>query len=490
MSSISKIRKLGLQTRSGNTINTISLSASSSLNTNYNLTLPPALPTVGLQALFVDTTGVLSWNATLNTGVTNSFAGASGVISATSVTGLVLNTTSYATANVFVSINATTNQTAVYNLTTTLNAAGTYTLTYYSQGDDTGIVFSVNSSSGQISYTSPVIAGFTALSMSWVTPKVIANFVTSSFATVSIQVTVYATNNLTQVVDLKVYSKSGANNYALVQTNDGDDTGIVFSVVTGTGQVQYTSPTFSGWTATTMQWVNPPTLTTTPTVLSSLSISSGTFQVTNGSTTLGTTSGGTLSTAVLSSTTGSILTIPSGTIQDTATAASGTLTNYSSLFIGVPTLSAVNTGVITTTASTVTIAGPPTAGTNETITNTYALNVASGSSRLNGNVVIGGSTAANAVTLSTLNGRAVNYAQYGTVSLGSSGQANVSFPTAFTNQPNVTLTYNGSGGNKLFSLTVLNVTTTGFTATGNYLVSGSATVTALPDSIYWQAIGS
>lgn len=408
MSLNKKVRKIGFQNRNGNTINTTSFSASPSLTTNYNLTLPPTLPVTGLQALFADSTGALSWNATLTAGVTNTFTGANNVINATNVTGLILSTTSFATATVFVSINATTNQTAVFNLTTTFNAAGAYTLTYYSQGDDTGIVFTVNPTTAQVLYTSPSIAGFVALSMSWVTPKVITSYVPSSvtsvyaaaspqavvapvtglvitttFVTVSVQITVSATTSLTQVVDLKIYTKVGANNYALVQSSDGDDTGILFSVVTTTGQVQYTSPSFAGWTATTMQWVNPPTLTTTPTVLSSLSITSGSFQVLNGSTTLGPSAGGAMPTAALSSTSGSILTIPSGTIQDTSTIVNGTLSSYSSLYVGAPTLSALNTGVVTTTASTVTIAGPPLAGTNETITNAFALSV-TGTSVFNG----------------------------------------------------------------------------------------------------------
>lgn len=64
--------------------------------------------------------------------------------------------------------------------------------------------------------------------------------------------------------------------------------------------------------------------------------------------------------------------------QDRTTAASGTTAGTSSIYLTPPTLSAQNTGVTITSASTLTIAGAPSAGTNATITNSYALNVPTG----------------------------------------------------------------------------------------------------------------
>lgn len=73
------------------------------------------------------------------------------------------------------------------------------------------------------------------------------------------------------------------------------------------------------------------------------------------------------------------------TYTDQVTAASSTAANsYSFNQIGQTTLNAKNTGVTTTTASSLLIAGPPVAGLNQTITNPYAVNVQSGVSNFSG----------------------------------------------------------------------------------------------------------
>jgi hypothetical protein len=69
------------------------------------------------------------------------------------------------------------------------------------------------------------------------------------------------------------------------------------------------------------------------------------------------------------------------TNSTSGTAASAVFTSFAQ-----PTLAASNTGTVTTTASTMYIAGPPVAGTNMTITNPYSLWVPTG------NVLIGGSS--------------------------------------------------------------------------------------------------
>lgn len=86
----------------------------------------------------------------------------------------------------------------------------------------------------------------------------------------------------------------------------------------------------------------------------------------------------------LSATSGAFISAPSVTVTDSATAASGTLTQFNAHYLAAPTLAATNTGVTTTLANTLTIGGAPTAGTNETLTNAYALNVLSGSTNLAG----------------------------------------------------------------------------------------------------------
>ncbi len=72
------------------------------------------------------------------------------------------------------------------------------------------------------------------------------------------------------------------------------------------------------------------------------------------------------------------------TYTDSSTAISGTATNAVFNSFGIPTLAATNTSVTTTNAANVYIAGAPAAGTNQTITNAYALWVDAGTTRLDG----------------------------------------------------------------------------------------------------------
>lgn len=65
------------------------------------------------------------------------------------------------------------------------------------------------------------------------------------------------------------------------------------------------------------------------------------------------------------------------TYTDTSTA-SGTVTNNMVNTFGIPTLAATNASITYTNASTVYIAGAPVAGTNATLTNKYALQIAGG----------------------------------------------------------------------------------------------------------------
>jgi hypothetical protein len=69
--------------------------------------------------------------------------------------------------------------------------------------------------------------------------------------------------------------------------------------------------------------------------------------------------------------------------------ATGALTTQRAMRIQAPTYSFVGASTITT-ASTLSISGPPVAGTNATITNAYALNVESGNSYFAGNASVAG----------------------------------------------------------------------------------------------------
>jgi hypothetical protein len=70
--------------------------------------------------------------------------------------------------------------------------------------------------------------------------------------------------------------------------------------------------------------------------------------------------------------------------QDGVTTASGTANAYINQLIRQKTISAINTGVTTPIASSLVVEGPPIAGTNQTITNPYSLNILTGTSRFSG----------------------------------------------------------------------------------------------------------
>lgn len=88
------------------------------------------------------------------------------------------------------------------------------------------------------------------------------------------------------------------------------------------------------------------------------------------------------------------------TYTDSSTASSGTATNAVFNSFAQPTLAATNTSVTTTNAATVYIAGAPTAGANQTISNAYALWVDSGNARLDGDINVQGNLYNTAGTVS------------------------------------------------------------------------------------------
>lgn len=85
---------------------------------------------------------------------------------------------------------------------------------------------------------------------------------------------------------------------------------------------------------------------------------------------------------------GAVTDWPAVTWTDNKTGVSGTATNLALNAIAVPTIAATNTGVVTTNAYTLYIAGNPTAGTNQTITSPWALGVG-GDVNIVGGVVVG-----------------------------------------------------------------------------------------------------
>lgn len=84
--------------------------------------------------------------------------------------------------------------------------------------------------------------------------------------------------------------------------------------------------------------------------------------------------------------TGSVLDVDTVTITDSATAESGTATSFAAYSLAAPTLAASNATVTTTDAATVYINAAPSAGTNQTLTNAWALWIDAGAVRFDGNV--------------------------------------------------------------------------------------------------------
>lgn len=121
-------------------------------------------------------------------------------------------------------------------------------------------------------------------------------------------------------------------------------------------------------------------------------------------------------------TTGINLNVVGSGYTDTSSA-TGTTTNNMVNTFGIPTLAASNTGVIYTNAATVYIAGAPTAGTNVTITNDYALYSAAGTnffatgfgSSAGARIGVGGVAGGAQVIL---NGGATTGAAFGTTGFG------------------------------------------------------------------------
>ena len=77
-------------------------------------------------------------------------------------------------------------------------------------------------------------------------------------------------------------------------------------------------------------------------------------------------------------------------MTDSNTSGSGTASKYNQVSIEAITLAATNASVTTTTASTLYISGAPTAGTNQTLTNAYALHVDAGTVQFDGDLKVGG----------------------------------------------------------------------------------------------------
>lgn len=224
--------------------------------------------------------------------------------------------------------------------------------------------------SGNLNFSSTITNSYTSGSVaSTVTNITGLSFTSGSF---NLLVTVAITNsntsnNMTQIFQL---IGSLSNNSATLWNMSsiavsGDNTQIIFNI-TSIGQIQYRGTgVYTGTTLLSISWNTPQT-------------SVGTTNLVSGTNTIG------------APNLGNFFTVTGSSFTDNTTAASGTLSNWSSTYIGTPTLNAINANITTTTASSLYIEGPPITGTNETITNKYAMVVASGNTLLSGNLRVTG----------------------------------------------------------------------------------------------------
>jgi hypothetical protein len=148
-------------------------------------------------------------------------------------------------------------------------------------------------------------------------------------------------------------------------------------VYSGTGGLQTNSAnlTFDGTTLTTTGVSN----TGTSTIVKLLTVGNTSF---NGS-------------SIFAAATPAKLYMGTGTVTDVTSALNATNTTGAIASLAITPIAASNTGVTYTNASTLYIAGAPSAGTNISITNPYALYVAAGTSYFDGSVGIGNTSPAS-----------------------------------------------------------------------------------------------
>ncbi len=248
-----------------------------------SLTLPASIPsTTTAQMLTTDQSGNLSFvdQPSLQTNSVT-FLAANNVSVAQPVTGLLF--TDYFKIDVFVSITTTSTVfTSMFSLRGYSTTSG-YQLYSTSIGDEAVgvVVFSINSTTGQIMYTSANLSGWTSTVMRWdqtqmrtVQNSVLAVDAQNNATTpVSIPGLVFQTDQFSREIVAAVSTSNGATQrcvYRLTgvvqssgtwivsqQSTGVDAASIIFSVVPSSGQVQYTSGNVANWVRTTFSITQP-----------------------------------------------------------------------------------------------------------------------------------------------------------------------------------------------------------------------------------------
>lgn len=299
----------------GSTSGTVTIAVPAT-NNNPTYTLPAAYPNSNGLYLTSDTSGNFSWTA-LSQNSSYSFTAANNISSSTNVTNMIF--TSMTKLDVLVAIVTSTPSDFSAKFTLHIYPDANAGMTIFSNyvGDDTGINFDINSSTGQVRYTSSNVTNWTSTTFSWSAPDLYttptggfpqsfyaANNVSSATNVTNLimtqpQFVIYITITITNstpanstrtLVTLQGIYQESTSTWTSSQSAIGPASGITFSL-TSTGQVQYTSSNVTGWLSTLFQFtkVALPAYTAvsfdTVTVLNttdSNSINTGALQVNGG----------------------------------------------------------------------------------------------------------------------------------------------------------------------------------------------------------------
>ena len=184
--------------------------------------------------------------------------------------------------------------------------------------------------------------------------------------------------------------------------------------------------------------------------------------------------------AVFAAATPAKLYMGTGTVTDVTSAASATNTTGAIASLAITPIAATNTAVTYTNASTLYIAGAPSAGTNITITNPYALYVAAGAAYFGGAVTFASSIGALTVSSLTDTGLTSGRVTYATTGGLLTDSANLLFngTTLTANTLNLTnalgTAYGGTGLTSFTANGVVYASSTSALATGSALTFDGA----------------
>ena len=347
----------------------------------YNFNLPTNPGTSGQVLVSDGPAGSMYWATVLTaTAVTNTFSGANNISSPTGISGLFYSS-GYFEIDLSVDIIATENLTQLFKLEGVLSGGvSLWNISVLgSTGDDTGILFYINSS-GQVQYTSNNYPGFVSLTFSWtsyiagssgsnVTAGVntmgapdLGNFFTvagSTFtdnvtansgtltdfnsayiaqATISSVSTSVTTTNANSLYiagpPIAGTNETIGNRYSLNIASGGSKFGgqIISTVSTGTAPLVIAS-------TTNVPNLNASSLNgatfASPGAIGGTSAGSGAFTTINGTSMVISGRSRISATITAAPTSGNFFTIDGSTFTDNSTAVSGTLANYYSAFLGV-----------------------------------------------------------------------------------------------------------------------------------------------------------